>query len=71
MKRQANLYLHPPTEEFTVVDWKRAEELIDAGYRYAVQAVGDWVARGKGSAEAPRRRVSMIIPPARRKAPRR
>lgn len=71
MKRHANLYLHPPTEEFTVVDWKRAEALIDVGYEYAVQAVGEWIARGKGAGESSARRISMIVPPARKKAPRR
>jgi len=71
MKSQANLYLRPPTEDFTVVDWKRAEALIDVGYEYAVRAVDEWIAGGKGSAQAPRRRVSMIGPSARSKAPRR
>jgi predicted acylesterase/phospholipase RssA len=60
VKRQADLYLHPPTEDFTVVDWKRAEALVDVGYAYAVRAVDEWLARAKGSSATLRRRLSGI-----------
>jgi predicted acylesterase/phospholipase RssA len=60
VKKQADLYLHPPTEDFTVVDWERADALMDVGYEYATRAVGEWIARGKGG-EGPRRRTSGIF----------
>jgi NTE family protein/lysophospholipid hydrolase len=35
LKEQADLYLHPPTERFSMFDWDKIEELTEAGYRYA------------------------------------
>jgi NTE family protein len=38
-KQQATVYLNLPVAPFTVVDWTRVEQLIDAGYTYARDAL--------------------------------
>ena len=38
-RQQASVYLNLPVAPFTVVDWKRVEQLIDAGYVYATEAL--------------------------------
>jgi NTE family protein len=62
MSKRASLYLRPPAEDFTVVDWKRVDEMIERGYEYALPMVAEWLARQDGSshddAQTPRRRVT-------------
>jgi predicted acylesterase/phospholipase RssA len=41
-KRIADLYLHPPTEEFSMFDWLKVGALADAGYHHAVGALAEW-----------------------------
>ncbi len=38
-KQQATVYLNLPVAPFTVVDWTRVEQLIEAGYTYARDAL--------------------------------
>jgi predicted acylesterase/phospholipase RssA len=36
------LFLQLPTATFTVVDWKRVDDIINAGYVYATRAIKNW-----------------------------
>ncbi len=42
----ADLYLAPPVAQFKISDFKRAREVAEAGYQYAVGKVEEWV-RGR------------------------
>ena len=35
-------YFEPPLSEFSLMDYKRAEEIIEAGYEYAKKQIEDW-----------------------------
>lgn len=39
---QADHYLEPPVAEYSMMDHKRAPEIVEAGYRYAVERVSQW-----------------------------
>ncbi|MGE5218053.1 MAG: patatin-like phospholipase family protein [Chloroflexota bacterium] len=36
VKVEADLYLNPPVSQFGIFDWRRVDEIIDVGYRYAL-----------------------------------
>lgn len=36
VKSEADLYLNPPVSQFGIFDWRRVDEIIDAGYRHAL-----------------------------------
>ncbi|OWW20490.1 patatin-like phospholipase family protein [Noviherbaspirillum denitrificans] len=38
----ADHYLEPPVSGFTLMDYKRAEEIADTGYRYAREKIEQW-----------------------------
>jgi predicted acylesterase/phospholipase RssA/CRP-like cAMP-binding protein len=61
MIKRASLYLRPPTGSFTVVDWKRVDEMIDAGYEYARPALRDWLSRDVDGSSG-RRRATQWVP---------
>lgn len=42
LKREADLYIHPPTEEIGMFDWKAIERAVDIGYRFAVTEIAAW-----------------------------
>ncbi len=42
IKRQADLYLHVPTEGISIFDWKSIDRIEDIGYRCAVDAIEHW-----------------------------
>ncbi len=42
LKRDADLYLHPPTEEIGMFDWKAIDRAADIGYRYALTQLESW-----------------------------
>ena len=39
---QADHYLEPPVAEYSMMDHKRAPEIVEAGYRYAVERIAQW-----------------------------
>jgi len=42
LKAQASLYLHPPVDDYSIIDFKRIDELVEIGYRHAIQALEEW-----------------------------
>ncbi|MEO7087031.1 MAG: cyclic nucleotide-binding and patatin-like phospholipase domain-containing protein [Gemmatimonadaceae bacterium] len=46
LRRQADLYVHPPTEPFSMFDWGKVSELSRVGYSTAVAALQQWRAGG-------------------------
>lgn len=42
LKREADLYLHPPTEEIGMFDWKAIDRAVDIGYRFALAQLEAW-----------------------------
>ena len=40
------LYLRPPVSGFEILDFHRAPEIIEVGYRYGLQCVEEWRAQG-------------------------
>lgn len=42
MKRDASLYLHPPIESYSMLDFKRIDPIIELGYAYAKPRVAEW-----------------------------
>lgn len=42
VKKDADLYLQVPTERFRMLEFERMEEILEVGYRHAVEAIGDW-----------------------------
>lgn len=61
----ASLYLRPPVASFTVVDWTRVDEMVEAGYKHAAWELAEWLARDKrppraGTSE--RRRTTIFRP---------
>jgi predicted acylesterase/phospholipase RssA/CRP-like cAMP-binding protein len=39
---QADHYLEPPVAEFSLMGYRRSQEIADVGYRYAVQKIAKW-----------------------------
>lgn len=39
---QADHYLEPPVADYSMMDHKRAPEIVEAGYRYAVERIAQW-----------------------------
>lgn len=42
---QADHYLEPPVDRWSMMDHKRAAEIVEAGYRYAVEQIARWPRR--------------------------
>ncbi len=42
VKRQADLYIHVPTEGVSIFDWNSINQIVDIGYRCAVGCIEDW-----------------------------
>lgn len=68
MANRASLYLRPPITPFSVVDWKRVDEMIDAGYQYAQPVIAHWLAQQSDDvrgANRPRRwrMTATVLPP--------
>jgi predicted acylesterase/phospholipase RssA len=42
LQRLSSLYLTPPMEEFSFMGGERIDEIVEAGYRYAVEALEDF-----------------------------
>jgi NTE family protein/lysophospholipid hydrolase len=42
LKRQASLYLHPPVDAFSIIDFKRIDELVEIGYRDTLKTLEEW-----------------------------
>ncbi len=38
----ADLYLHPPTDDFGLLDFKLLERIVETGYQYALPKIGTW-----------------------------
>jgi predicted acylesterase/phospholipase RssA len=51
LKAQADLYLHPPTEPYSMFDFDRIDDMVDCGYRYAAEALAGWRADAGDGAE--------------------
>ena len=39
---QSDFYLEPPVSEFSLMDYARAQEISDVGYRYAMEKINQW-----------------------------
>jgi NTE family protein/lysophospholipid hydrolase len=39
---QADHYLVPPVSEFSLMSYRRADEIVDVGYRYAIENISQW-----------------------------
>lgn len=44
-RREADLFLSPPTQGFDLLDWDRFLDIVEVGYRHGREEVGAWVAR--------------------------
>lgn len=44
----SDFYLEPPVSEFSMMGYKRADEIVARGYEYAVQAIAAWDRRTLG-----------------------
>lgn len=44
-RKLAALYLNPPLESFDLLDWHRMREIAEAGYRYALPRIQEWLAQ--------------------------
>jgi NTE family protein/lysophospholipid hydrolase len=70
---QADFYLEPPVAEFSLMGYRRAEEIADVGYRYAMEHLEKWT-HLMTSACPPQRQVSTShaplqgLPPTPRRA---
>ncbi|MDL2716713.1 MAG: cyclic nucleotide-binding domain-containing protein [Acidobacteriota bacterium] len=42
-RRQADLYLHPPTDGVDPLDWKGIDRVVEIGYRFALEKLGAWM----------------------------
>jgi NTE family protein/lysophospholipid hydrolase len=42
LKQHADLYLHPPTDEIGLFDWKSIDRVVEIGYRFAVEQLEQW-----------------------------
>ncbi len=42
IKRQTDLYIHPPTEKIGIFDWKSIDRTVEIGYRCAVERLEEW-----------------------------
>ena len=42
IKKQVDLFLEPPVNEFRLRDWHALDELIEIGYHHAVEKLGQW-----------------------------
>jgi predicted acylesterase/phospholipase RssA len=42
-RRQADLYLHPPTDGVDPLDWASIDQVVEIGYRFALEKVGAWM----------------------------
>lgn len=45
MKLVADLYLHPPTESFSMFAWQSVRELADVGYRSSLEPLSAWAGK--------------------------
>ena len=41
-KFASDLYLEPPLKQFSLMDYKKAEDIIEAGYHYAIEQIESW-----------------------------
>ena len=39
---QADLYMEPPVREFAMMAYRRAEEIAEVGYQYAMKQIEKW-----------------------------
>jgi predicted acylesterase/phospholipase RssA len=44
-----DLHINPPMHSFGFLDWDAIYAIVDVGYRYAQQCLGDWLDAGSGS----------------------
>lgn len=42
LKRHADLYIHPPTDEIGMFDWKSIDRAVEIGYRFAIVQLEQW-----------------------------
>jgi predicted acylesterase/phospholipase RssA/CRP-like cAMP-binding protein len=42
MRALADLYIHPPTERFSMFDWDRVAEMADVGYEHGQRVLEEW-----------------------------
>jgi NTE family protein/lysophospholipid hydrolase len=56
LKRQANLYLQPPLEQYSIFSFKSIDELARTGYEYASKAIEDWKTAADAAARSARPR---------------
>ena len=45
LRRQADVYIHPETERFSMFDWERVRDLSEAGYEAATLSLAGWSVR--------------------------
>jgi NTE family protein/lysophospholipid hydrolase len=45
MDGYADLYLQPPVSNYTLRDYKRAEQIAEIGYQYALEEFGAWLSK--------------------------
>ncbi len=41
-KAMADIYLQPPVSEFALMAYRQAPDIVEAGYRYALQEIAQW-----------------------------
>jgi predicted acylesterase/phospholipase RssA len=42
VKLQADLYIHVPTDEIGLFDWKSIDRAVEIGYRFAIEQLEQW-----------------------------
>ncbi len=47
--QQADLYIRPPVERHGMFDWKSIDQIVETGYQFALDKIGEWQA-GKPTA---------------------
>jgi NTE family protein/lysophospholipid hydrolase len=43
MKDLADLYLHPPTDDLPLFNWKAIDQIVEIGYRYSYDLIQRWM----------------------------
>eukprot|EP01104_Vermistella_antarctica_P014681 TRINITY_DN4671_c0_g1_i1.p1 TRINITY_DN4671_c0_g1~~TRINITY_DN4671_c0_g1_i1.p1 ORF type:complete len:1600 (+),score=389.07 TRINITY_DN4671_c0_g1_i1:371-5170(+) len=67
--QESCVYMRPPIEDYGTLDFDRFDEIVDAGYKYAMEEIGKWKAKsttdddggdGEGEGDGMKRRVMSL-----------
>jgi NTE family protein len=58
LRRQADLFIQPPVDRFRILDWDRADEIAEIGYREARKQLQNW--QGEVPAAQPAETAELI-----------